>query len=1354
MKSLTHWLRIGIALSSVLWTMAIGLNSACARADNGVDLRGYGKVTASITPERSEFTCENNAKADILLGKLLADMFWDAGQNHVVKTVALGGRKVVVHEWQPYGDVIVARSENCVLVIGGGDEQHVLNRASSEPLLKSANTLFKPVRPYPMYLDWYDLKSVKCGSYGLHPMNKFRYKEGSAFIKKFCDGGVISGMRFGASLEDGVDPQFDAVDSAMVLAKKYDYMVSMAMSIGTWPAWARDKWPNYVDQPSPVHFEAPSGYGAPEALGLSPEDRRQSSLKYFGDFVKRFANNPLTGSWELYTGDGIFETCFYRWNQGHLGFSDIGEAAFRNWLRTAQGYSLADLGTRWYGDPNHFKSWSEVTLKDPDEFFGDYNSDCLPIQNSWLCKEEDTPPTASPAVDDQGWIPVPTLPNQQMAALPHVPMAWRATFDASSWLQKNSGKDVYLVLNPDDGWWRSTEVWLNGTDLGSQKSTTNPFYGPIALKVTGLIKNGDNQLCFYVNKQVVGAPIGLTFLTTTEPKAYPYLGKYMNAQWVDMMEWRLDALNSKVDDAASYVRSVSPDKPIIMCATNGDVKDGQGELLREYGGSMQDTGYESSFRPFNSRMGYVDGFYGSCEPSGTADVANPDPTNFITTSNRRLGWTLFNAEGSYKELSDPTFYLAFEKKTGWFTKNMRLYQLIGKFLPEKPGVAILGSSINPLLGDEFYGGAWDIGRGEIEASHYDNVYITDTMLKQGLANDYPVLFDPGNAIMVQPTIDAIRKYVEQGGTFIATQNSGRDSLLEGDSWPISQLTGFKVLQLAKKGDIKFGNNLPVFKGWEGREFEGEGSSLDFKDVQWATNVSVGLAPAAADTVALAKWDDGSVAVGMRKLGKGRVIVLGSTFWRNGRDVGGTGMWRTGKVEPEFLERLFTDLGVNRTADASTPDVFAREMITKNGLQESLIAINTTNANVTADLGFATSKQPEAVWDMNDNSPVPFTYTDGWVRIKDAALTPYGTRIFATKRGTLSEGVDFWWGEKTKFWTRRKTVAPLVQPSTNPASPPPTISLEAWKFFPDRDGTIGNTNGWLMPSYNDAAWRSANNTPWNLQFDDLVDYGGVGLYRSLPFAIPANWKGKPITINMDGYLGACWTSIDVYVNGVKIDALLHPRLKIDVTSYLKRKGNVVCVKLAGRPITGDYPLSGIEGSAIWLQPEQILTPFQSLLGEWQAVQADWVTQQPVTLLGVNTSLTDDGRVKNGVQAVTANHLVRSVNIPSAWEGRSVYLHLVSPSMTSSKTQPISGLPGGMLMVNGHILLFAGWPNRPFDETLNLTPYITFGKANQIEIWPVGPARGSTVADNIVINNMTIGCGAMDGRANGEIEQARQ
>ncbi len=294
-------------------------------------------------------------------------------------------------------------------------------------------------------------------------------------------------------------------------------------------------------------------------------------------------------------------------------------------------------------------------------------------------------------------------------------------------------------------------------------------------------------------------------------------------------------------------------------------------------------------------------------------------------------------------------------------------------------------------------------------------------------------------------------------------------------------------------------------------------------------------------------------------------------------------------------------------------------------------------------------------------------------------------------------------------------------------------------MPDPDGTLAKAADWLKPSFNDAAWRKADNTPWNLQFDDLKDYGGVGLYRSVPFSPPKNWNGRPLTLNMDGILHCCWTTFDLYINGEKIDEIIHPRLKVDVTGKLRKTGNVVCIKLTGRPTGGDYPLSGLLGCAVWIQPEITLSPSLSLLGKWQAVASDWSTTRTVSIAGAPPRLTDDGRLKKGVTTVKANHLVRDLEIPAAWKGRSVYLHLVAPQM-NTPPQKATGLIGGMLIVNGKATFLDQRPNVPLDQMLNLTPDMKFGQKNRIELWTRGTSHGSMAEDSIVVNDLEIGCAA--------------
>ncbi len=1329
----------GVALA---FAAVAAVTGTPAGADSGVtrELRGYGNVTASIAPTRSEFVCESEAKADILLGKLLADLFWDADTAHTEKTVGITSGtaktiKVLLHVYPPYGALIAGRNKNRVLVVGGKDEREVLDRAKTERLLVAADTVFTPAKPYPKYLDCYDLRAVNCYTMGVHPENKYRYKERSEFITKFFKGGMcFSAAAFSHTMGEGVFPGFSLMDTDMALAEKEDQMYSISLSTGAWPDWAKNKWPDYIDRQSPLClFPRDSLDFYPETFGLTPEQRRQTSLKLMRDVMLRYKDSPSMGLWQLYCGDYYYETYFHKGKQAHFGHTPIGLEGFRRWLRDVRGYSLKELGERWHGDENRFKEWSDVPLADPYEFFGNLDSGCFPIADQWFWRKAEANELERPVDDAPGWVPVKMPPSAMQLALPAAPAFWRSSFDPGTWLEANPGKDVYLVCAIHNSGWKEYEVWLNGKLLGKFKSKANPYEGPFAVKATGLLGNGTNSLVLSVPGGTIAGPV---FLTTTMPQAYPYLGKQRNAQYVDILEWGLHELNFKVADAARYARSIDPDKPFVICATSSEVKDGQGDILSRYGGSMQDTGYESSYRQFDSRLGYAGGFYGSCEASGLPNSSancienstNPDAGVWTGSLSRMINWTLLNGEGCHMFWRDPYCFFAIEKKTGWFTKHARDIELVGKYLPEKPGVAILLSSRSALL-DPYEGHSvweWDIGRGELHAAHYDNVYVTETMLGKGMADEYPILFDTDTRIMGREMIDALRAYVEKGGTFVALHNSGRHGVLEADAWPISELTGFKVATVGKKGKIRFADTLPLFKGWEGKEFEGEGSALDWKDNEAAKEVSVGLEPLAGDAVALAKWEDGSVAVGMRKLGKGNVILLGSTFWRYGRDVGGTGIWKTQELERTFFERLFTDLGVRRSANASDKGVFARKMVTKNGLQEWLVVMDQVGSGMTADVGFAAAEKPAEVWDMAARTPVAFDYADGWVSIKGVKMAPWEARIFGAKRGTMAEGVEFWWREKTKFWSRTEAVKPFVETAVDTAGASAPITFPTWKFLADKDNAIADGAQWLQPSFNDGEWRSIGGEAWNFTFEDLKDYAGVGLYRSPAFGIPSGWDGKKLTLNVNGYIrhfGYSFKSAEFYVNGMKVEGLPRSFRQVDITDKLRKEGNVLCVKVVGKDPAGDFPLSGLLDCTVWIEPDIQLKEVVSLAGEWQAVRAGWGSAQAVALPG----------------KATGHPFVREVDIPAAWRGKSVFARLRNPP---SVRPPACGMGNGMLMVNGQPVIPFSYQHKNFaaEDTVNLTPHIKYGGKNQIELWPQFNQRDPGKEYEFTIEAIEIGCGA--------------
>ena len=140
---------------------------------------------------------------------------------------------------------------------------------------------------------------------------------------------------------------------------------------------------------------------------------------------------------------------------------------------------------------------------------------------------------------------------------------------------------------------------------------------------------------------------------------------------------------------------------------------------------------------------------------------------------RMLGWILIDGDSNHDLFWDIEDYIQEEKSTGWFTKNQRLLQLVGKSLREKPGVVVFRSARTHRLGDPAPWN-WDIGRGELQAAHYDNVYATEREVLLGLVQDYPVLFDAGTEFMDEDVVQALTRYVDEWRDVRrAAHNTGR-----------------------------------------------------------------------------------------------------------------------------------------------------------------------------------------------------------------------------------------------------------------------------------------------------------------------------------------------------------------------------------------------------------------------------------------------------------------------------------------------------------------------------------------------------------------------------------------------------
>jgi len=1260
-------------------------------------LRGFGAVTEESTPGRTVFSCEDTKHADILLGKLLADMFWNAGQARTSTPTSIGGKNVVVQEFQPYGAIIAFRAGKQVVVLGGTDAAQLRTKAAAEPLLQG-DVQSTPADPYPAYLDACDLRNIRFHDSAMRTVNNAPLQSHWDFATKFGSGGIQhTDLGFWTSCPAPGVYDWSPNDYVFNQAKKNNSLVALEPQVGgILPLWYYNSDPLVRASSGPSSLLDAWNGGGPgsagtivESFGTTLQEKEQGPLEFLKQCVARYKSDPQLGAWMPLNGEPGGEFANSDRITEFFDYSPRGEEAFRSWLAHERGLSLSALGARWYGDENHFHDWSEVMLPDVNSFFGDpHASDSFNLGGVWQFQlvPAGTPPTSAtsspaPTADASKWIPFDSVPSQKASFLPHGRSYWRRQFDVSA---SQAGAAEFLVVDSYVHARTPIAVWLNGQLLG--QATTMPYepealqHERFSLPTSRKLKTGQNELIIDVPASISatseGKLLGPVFFTPKKPVQYPNLGAGGNARFVDMKDWQsygFYALNRVTFDA---LRSLDPDTAAIV---SGDdyyfLGDYEGQLCAEDGLGLENTGREAFYSPRASSHGVVDGFYETSEESATAGSA--------AILDRELGWMLFDGDAShvfYYRIDDN---IKIEKDTGWFTKSANLLKLVGKAMREKPDVLLLLDPETGRLGFEDPPQN-DIGTGLLEQMHIDNGYVTPWDIENGMADGYPVIFDCGTRVMDQKLLDAIQHYMDHGGTFVACADTGRNTPTEPDTWPISQLSGFRIRSMEEKGNIAFSANMPAAAALSGIKLP-SGDSAGYS-----------LQATAPTATPLATWDDGSTAIGYRPFGKGRMIVIGMhNFPKSGFSLNQPAPG--GGVASERLEAvLLQGLGANRTSYSASPTIWTRRLVTKNGQQDWLVATNSTTTTATADVSMKTEVRPDTVTDVETGAKVEFNYSeDGWVHIHSVAFGPYGTKVFGMRRASLLDGLQVWWQEKTKYWSEKTRPAPLTFDSPTPGN----LNITDWKFITDPDKHITADPATKQPQFDDSKWQAIKSGPWRALTPDLEQYKGPTVYRS-NFTVPPGWQGHEVDLNFYTYdtpvvFGKAQFSIDG-----KDAANYSPTpgfgysqtLNFDVTAMATPGNHVLTVTvdhLDAMDLVGGPFISG----SIWFSASPKLLEPMDLAANWEAVGDDWLTVQPFS----------------GPGRTQAKYLRRTVQIPDGWKGKTVIL-----KMNSS-------VPFGAVVVNGTIIA----DNRSLQqfgtiEVLNLSPYLHSGD-NSFELWPVKTAR---------------------------------
>ncbi len=987
---------------------------------NAEKLRGFGEIKMSSPDENSAvFECESPERALVLMHKIGRDMSQSATVKADWRKIKNGNSEIPILARPGLGSFLLAAKDRSVFVFTSPKTDGL--EAAFEQALKKleGSKFFDENYMYPAYLD-------KFSHFGIGSWYPYAWGQNTP---KDVPNDVDSHFKF--AKDNGLTVQPNAGDFLLrnLLPKIHEY--GRPFHFAQWQEWSQDlarMAPEDLVMPNDKFTSMPHYYGQ---VG----DGGRKLLKYrdwcFQKTVKDLKDDPLLVDWLDPNGEvGPFSN-FQYWD-----FSEGNRQNLVRYLKTVRSYTPETLGEAWFGDKSRFKSWDDVKIPMSYEFYGWKEGDPIADKDwkvhpatvdkkeaedrPWYERVSDCPVSVrsgiekkyhTPGFDDSKW-PSFKMPCGEVPAIfwrsIHAQFWHRGSISVEgAWLanaKKNGGR-VYMTvasLTSSRGWKNPDRLWINGQEAASlSRCPGQELVGQV--DVTDLMKEGKNSIV-YLPAHLGGTGIGGPFFLTARPmEEFPYSDKKVNARfrdWRDYISW---CVMEKMENTFKAIRSEDPDRFIKMHAAED--KHLGIPLQARYGCFGHNTGEGGFFRPWDKRFGYAYGVPASAEFGGYIET--------VPGLKRWIGWFTFEGLNAFDNFHNIQQMMYSVNKDVW-TEFMPYLKLANRRDIKRPDIALFWSSHNLHLLPRPVPYCFDLGRGDLQFIGYSYIDANESTLRDGLLKDYPVIWDTGTWIMEPETVKRLKEYVEAGGTFVALQETGRHSYTEKDAWPISELTGCKVREIRPMtGTLSILVEQPLFKRLAGKNFYNRGKSVDYSDYNYADKC-VALEPVADGTIPVARYEDGAVAIGMRKLGKGKVIILGSPFWRDSYD--GAGMWWPGESQCVFLEDMLDGLGLKPLAKSDSHDIWREHYIASNGTEEYLALFNPFQEAKTFSIEWTAAKPPTELFDPKNGQKIECKIEGDTVKLDKIKLEGLETRIFATQpQQQPRHALDAWFKQLAIWW---------------------------------------------------------------------------------------------------------------------------------------------------------------------------------------------------------------------------------------------------------------------------------------------------------------------------------------------------
>ena len=314
------------------------------------------------------------------------------------------------------------------------------------------------------------------------------------------------------------------------------------------------------------------------------------------------------------------------------------------------------------------------------------------------------------------------------------------------------------------------------------------------------LREGENEIL--VNAHGACLP-GYVYLTSRPLVLYPDMTDELNLKWYNAINFASHLRVKYIEDRIKAFRAVDKVRPLKMMAVK-EAQDEALDLCRKYGAYFHDTGAAGGFWcPFTgARLSKAHGLPWSCEQGGppkTVAAMRQAVSYYLQYGNDAAD--LVFAIGDYRTKNPDV--------AKWCEENIDLIRAIGQLRLPRPQIAVLRSSRNMRLGFGQDMLNHDVGRGLLQAYGYEFVYVEIPDLHdEAFIRSFPVIIDCATCVMTRNDAEAIRRYVESGGTFVALPVTGMNLPERKDARPLESAFNLSAFQPFDSSIIQ----LPFGKG--------------------------------------------------------------------------------------------------------------------------------------------------------------------------------------------------------------------------------------------------------------------------------------------------------------------------------------------------------------------------------------------------------------------------------------------------------------------------------------------------------------------------------------------------------------